>query len=307
MKKLRKYLVEVFGFSQSESKGFIIFFLLVLVFFILSNFLPDLIFQTEVSYKSNSIKIQDYIKEVPRQSSHNQRNILIKKRVSDPNTMSFMDWRNIGLDQKLADRIISFRLNGGRFNIKEDLKKIYGLSDSIYNEIDPYLAMAHFEPSKKRFSSFNNNYNKNRFEKKTETQNIHKQLPDLNKCDSSDLLFIKGIGPKRASRIIKYRNRLGGFKNINQLNEVYGIDSTVYINLISNTILKEDSAINKINLNAVSFEELLKHPYVDYNTCKVIINYRKQHGKFESLKDLKQIKIIDSDFLTRMGPYLQFL
>ncbi|QNL22471.1 helix-hairpin-helix domain-containing protein [Hyphobacterium sp. CCMP332] len=307
MKKLRKYLIEVFGFSQSESKGFIIFFLLVLVFFILSNFLPDLVFQPEISHNTNSIKIQDYIKEVPRQLSQTQRNSLNEKTVSDPNTMSFMDWRNIGLDQILADRIISFRLNGGRFIIKEDLKKIYGLNDSIYNEIDSYLAIAHIEPSKKRYSAFNNNFNKNRFKKKSEIPNIHEQLPDLNKCDSSDLLFIKGIGPKRASRIIKYRNRLGGFKNITQLKEVYGIDSIVFNNLISNTTLNEDSAIYKINLNTVSFEELLKHPYMDYNTCKVIINYRKQHGKFERLEELKQIKIIDSDFITRMGPYLQFL
>ena len=116
------------------------------------------------------------------------------------------------------------------------------------------LVMAQFEPSKKRFSSFNNSYNKKRFEKKTESQNIQQTIAWFKQiANSSDLLFIKGIGPKRASRIIKYRNRLGGFKNINQLNEVYGIDSTVYINLISNTILKEDSAINKINLNADFF------------------------------------------------------
>ncbi len=305
MKKLRKYLVEVFGFSQSESKGFIIFFLLVFIFFILSNFLPGLVFQTG-DYKSNSSKIQDFVKNASGQFVDKQKLNPKIKSVSDPNTMSFMDWRNLGLDQFLADRIIAYRLNGGIFMVKEDLKKIYGLNDSIYKEIAPYLALAPIKKSKKRLSSINK-FNKDRFVEKNEYRYIPEQLPDLNNCDSSDLLFIKGIGPKRAARIIKYRNRLGGFKNISQLKEVYGIDSAVFKNLISNSTLKEDSAIIKINLNAISFKDLLKHPYVDYNTCKVIINYRRQHGNFRSLEDLKQIKIIDSEFLARMEPYIQFL
>lgn len=46
---------------------------------------------------------------------------------------------------------------------------------------------------------------------------------DVNKADSAGFEKLYGIGPKLASRIVKYREWLGGFTHVEQVKEVYGI------------------------------------------------------------------------------------
>ncbi len=305
MRRFRKYLVEFFGFSHGESKGFIILLGFVIVFFALSSKIPALIFINNYGLESNSEKIDSFLEGAKLKSPKTSFKQKEKIQISDPNTMSFFDWTNIGLDQKLANRIISYRLHGGFFREKSDLKKVYGLSDSIYSEIDQYLRIKELEKPPKKYSG--TNYTNKKFDEyETSKTKIPIKKPDLNSCDSTELLFIKGIGSARASRIIKYRSKLGGFNNKNQLSEVFGLDSLVLENLMANTVLVNDSALSKMDLNSISFKDLLKHPYVDYNTCKVILNFRNQHGAFNSIDDLKKIKIIDNDFISKIEPYIQF-
>lgn len=45
---------------------------------------------------------------------------------------------------------------------------------------------------------------------------------NLNDADTTTLMLIHGIGPTFASRIVRYRDRLGGFTHKEQLLEVYG-------------------------------------------------------------------------------------
>lgn len=307
MKRVRKYFVEIFGFSQRESKGFLVFLVLVLIFFGLSNYLPSILFQTDFVTSHNSSKIQaflgDSVSEKHKVKAEKSENV----NIADPNTMSFFDWTSLGVDQYLADRIISYRLKGGQFKKKEDLKKIYGLNDSIYLEISQFLKVIQSGKAQIKYADVSK---KQKLYKKREDYNGLKKskiLPELNTCDSTDLLFIRGIGPARAARIIKYRMKLGGFQSKDQLSEIYGLDSLVLASLISNTVLKKEIRLNRIDINKVSFKELISHPYVDYNTCKVVLNFRKQHGKFSQIEDLKKIKIIDSLFIRKMEPYLEFL
>ena len=113
----------------------------------------------------------------------------------------------------------------------------------------------------------------------------------------------KGIGPALASRIIKYRNRLGGFVSTEQLKEVWGMPDSTF------QYLKERLTVNEIkvaqlNLNTTDFETLRKHPYINYTFAKVIEAYRRQHGNFVSADDLKKIPVITDSIYRKLLPYV---
>ena len=126
---------------------------------------------------------------------------------------------------------------------------------------------------------------------------------DINRADSADLLPLPGIGPVFAGRIIKYRNLLGGFANVEQLEEVYGM-SIETLDLIKDRVAIDTSAIHKIQLNSATFRELLRHPYLEYEDVKAIVNYRDFKDTIQSFKELQSNYILSDSLLRQVLPYL---
>lgn len=126
---------------------------------------------------------------------------------------------------------------------------------------------------------------------------------DLNHADTLDLQRLRGIGPSFARRITGYRNRLGGFVSVGQLLEVYGFDSARYEGIRSH-LRVDGAAIRQMNLNTLSFKELIAHPYMPYELAKEIALYRKRHKGIYSLDELKEMKSYDSVAFLRLRPYL---
>ena len=128
---------------------------------------------------------------------------------------------------------------------------------------------------------------------------------ELNKADSAQLTQVHGIGPSFAMRIIRYRYRLGGYYNKEQLKEVYGIDDAKY-NEIKNELTINRNAITKININTISFASLRQLPYLDYKQASALIEYRNQHGKYASMDDIRNVAIITPEIITKIEPYISF-
>lgn len=128
---------------------------------------------------------------------------------------------------------------------------------------------------------------------------------ELNTADSAQLTTVHGIGPSFAMRIIRYRYRLGGYYNKEQLKEVYGIDDAKY-NAIKDQLTINRGAITKININTISFASLRQLPYLDYKQASAIIEYRNQHGKYGSIDDIKNVAIITPEIITKIEPYISF-
>ena len=132
---------------------------------------------------------------------------------------------------------------------------------------------------------------------------IGSQPVDINRADSADLIPLPGIGPVFAGRIIKYRNLLGGFVSMNQLLEVYGMPEET-LDMIRESILVDTSAIFKLQLNSLTFRELLRHPYLDYEQVKALVNYRDFKGNIQSINELKSNYILSDSAMQRVMPYL---
>ncbi|WP_186754753.1 ComEA family DNA-binding protein [Echinicola salinicaeni] len=126
---------------------------------------------------------------------------------------------------------------------------------------------------------------------------------DFSEADSSLLQIVPGIGKTLAARIVKYREQLGGMYAKSQLLEVYGLKEEVAKGIFEYFVFNPE-VTSKIDINQVSVNELAGHPYVKYGEAKVIIAYREQHGDYQSLDDVLDIKIFTKDWLDRLRPYL---
>ncbi len=206
----------------------------------------------------------------------------------NPNDLSEETWRKIGLSDRQIKIIKNYEKKGGKFYKKEDLKKIYGISELEYKQLEPFIFIPKTESKIKKDKPI------------SESPPI---VLDLNIIDSSDLLQIPFIYAKLASRIILYRDALGGFVNKEQLLEVYGIDSNRY-QKISNYFIIHANDIRTIDINTATYSELIKHPYIDAYLTKTIIQLRKKKGSKISLEDLKKETRMYEELYNKLKPYL---
>ena len=128
---------------------------------------------------------------------------------------------------------------------------------------------------------------------------------DLNSADTTTLTLLHGIGPTFAQRIIRYRERLGGFASTEQLLEVYGFTPTLLGHIAPYLRLETDN-LRKINVNTAELKQLIKHPYVDYYFARDLVNLRSRGAIFTSPDDLRAIPTCNDTMLSRLLPYLEW-
>lgn len=209
----------------------------------------------------------------------------------DPNGLPVDDWVRLGLSPAQARAVKNFEAKGGKFETKEDVKKLFVISAERYQELEPYIVL----PEKKI--------------QNTAIQPITNHQPpapaviELNTADSSLLTSIKGIGPAFAKRILEYRERLGGFYSPDQLKEVYGIDEEKFA-AIRNSVKADPSYIRKININSAAAAEYRQLPYISWPVANALVNYRKAHGNFKSVEAIRACALITEELYRKIAPYL---
>ncbi len=223
----------------------------------------------------------------------------IELKSFDPNTATENDLLGLGLDEKTVKILLKYREKGGSFRTKEDLKKVYGLSDIDFLRINSYVQIAEKQPI--ALESPKNGQNNEIIKKVASGGNV---VIDLNKSNLEDFLVLRGIGRTFATRIIEHRERLGGFSSLNQLKEVYGLpDST--LRFIVPMLRLSTSPHRKIQINKSSVEELV-HPYLSKKQAEAMVRYRVNHGNFKSTDDLKKTGVFTDIMIEKLQPYLDF-
>ena len=209
----------------------------------------------------------------------------------DPNTITAPEWKKMGVNEKASLSILHYLNKGGRFRKKEDLKKIYTLSSTEYERLQPYILILDSVPEIK--------YQDNKvYLSRTKTV----ALVEVNAASKEELMTLPMIGEKRAEQIIKYRDLLGGFVVEDQLKEVYSIPDSVY-QLIKSKITINNSLIKHIHINSDSISSL-KHFYITKPIARLIVNYRLQHGAYKSVEDIKKLPLITDSLFGKIEHYL---
>jgi competence protein ComEA len=211
----------------------------------------------------------------------------------DPNRLDENGFTRLGFSLKQTRVILRYREKGGKFRHKEDFKKIYCITPSDFARLENYiLIQADTMDAKPAVKA----------RLPVEIKNSPAEIFDINTITQSELDSIRGIGPAIASSVIRYREKLGGFISIQQLREVYGIDSILFEKVSARLTLSLLKTV-RININN-GFEDELKHPYISRSLSHLIVNYRKLHGPFKSVEDLRKLALVNEELYVKLAPYL---
>jgi len=226
----------------------------------------------------------------------NKEKTFISLRPVDLNTAQYNELIKIGMPGYIAGTLLKFRKNGKKFNFVNDLKQVKGMNDSILEIVTPFIQFPAggevIQPDLVLEPAFE------------EEAKIHKKEKiNLNTADTSQLKNLNGIGSKLALRIVKYRDHLGGFYDINQLKEIYGLPDSTFTKILPDITL--DGEIKKIEVNKVDFTRIY-HPYINKKHASIIQNFIKQHQPITGINDLKKIEVIEHSFWDKIEPYLVF-
>lgn len=219
----------------------------------------------------------------------------------DPNNVSLQGLLKMGLPPRSAHIWVKYLSKGGRFKKPEDILKIYGLPPKWHQTALPYMHIA-----------FSSNEQPERgveshFPKKEWTKPAAKSCSpiDINTADTAAWQTLRGIGKVFANRIVKFRDKLGGFYAIEQVKETYGLADSVYQKILP-CLQLSNPTLKPLLINQASFNELASHPYLGYKAAKAILTWKDQHGPFTKMEDLEAIMALDRQLLTKAKPYLQF-
>lgn len=283
----KNVLREYFAFPRKERKGlavlFIIWFIVLIYSAYSKHFLEN--FRNKFDYKlivSEEIKIHDAQLLDSLSNNHNYPKRYYPKYF---NYIEEQDLINTGLKADVVRKILQAKDSG---------LKIFNISD--LNKLNIDTSSQNILKEKLKFFSEKKYFNKD-FIKVDKTV-----LVDLNNADTNSIDQIKGISKSLAKRVVNYRDKLGGFNRIEQLKEVWGMDSASYEILQNSTRLI--SAIKKININTAEMKVLGMHPYIGFPMAKLIVNYRIQHGNYVKIEDLFQIHVMNADIFSKIEAYI---
>jgi competence protein ComEA len=278
IEKIKDY----FQFNKKERNGILLLscLLLVLVVFYQFSYLLKQESKTDFSAFEKALAELEYEQE-PTIEKQNDSLFFF-----NPNTLNDKGWFALGFPERRLKTLRNFQKSGGVFKVKKDLKNCFAISNEFYNRVEAYVSI----PEMKRVEKL--------------VVKPAKQLVELNQADSLELVSVKGIGPFYAKQILKYRKELGGFVNYKQFAEIWGLENLEIQKLKQQTSI-DTLHIRKVNVNTIELEQLKLHPYLNYKQAKMIVNYRKQHGDFKQLKDIRKIKPISPELFRKIVPYFK--
>ena len=304
MYRLKNLLRSYLSFSRKELNGIFVLFVLILLVILSPRLYPLFLKDQKFDFDRFKMEAEDFRAaaakiEIPQGKINKKADKSSARPVYfnfDPNGLSESNWLKLGLSHKQIQVIRNYELKGGKFFRKEDLKKIYSISEKQYSMLEPFIMIGNTDVlSGKKTVKAN-------YKSAGIAENTLRPIIEINAADSLELERIRGIGPAFASRIIRFRKRIGGFYRKEQLLEIYGMDSLKYDQL-KDQIQVNSGLITKLNINTFTFDEIRHHPYLNYKQMNAIIQYRTQHGSYKSIDDLRKIAILNEEIIRKIEPY----
>ena len=232
---------------------------------------------------------------------YNVETVRRKLSAFDPNTADSTLLLSLGLQPWQVRSIYRYRAKGGIYRQPSDFARLYGLTVKQYKELLPYIHISdEYKPAAEvygRTDAVRSGRDTLRYPVKLQPG----QYVTLDDADTASLRKVPGIGRYYASRIVRYRNDLGGYVSVAQLSEIEGIPEAAlsYFRVTGGTV-------RKLNLNRLTLNELKHHPYINFYQARRIIDYRRLKGPLHSIDDLRLLKDFSQRDIERLRPYVEF-
>lgn len=232
---------------------------------------------------------------------YNVETVRRKLSAFDPNTADSTLLLSLGLQPWQVRSIYRYRAKGGIYRQPSDFARLYGLTVKQYKELLPYIHISdEYKPAAEvygRTDAVRSGRDTLRYPVKLQPG----QYVTLDDADTVSLRKVPGIGRYYASRIVRYRNDLGGYVSVAQLSEIEGIPEAAlsYFRVTG-------GAVRKLNLNRLTLNELKHHPYINFYQARRIIDYRRLKGPLHSIDDLRLLKDFSQRDIERLRPYVEF-
>jgi len=285
-----------FWYSKSQRNG-VLFLLIIIVVLQIAYFSLDSFSKSnDVSLLDSKEVLQlqkriDSLKKVKEQSKY-------KIFPFNPNFISDYKGYQLGMSVEEIDRLHRFRKQNKYVNSKQEFQNVTKVNDSLLDKIAPYFKFPDWVIQKQKKQPIAKVLKK-------EDKEVSISTTDVNLATAEDYTFIRGVGEKLSKRIINYRKKLQGFSYSSQLYEVWGLEPEIVDDFLQVFEIKEKPNIVKVNVNTATFKEVLKTPYVDYELCKQIFNYRDEVAELQSISELKKIESFPIEKYDRIVLYLK--
>lgn len=294
--RLKAWIRSFFGFSRSETNALLILLPLMVLLIFSEPACRYWFTNQELSFSKDSLRLDSLVAKWQwEKADSNPESVDRPLFRFNPNTASRDSLLQLGFSPSLARRIVNYRTKGGVFKIKSDLLKMYGTDTLLFQKLYSFIDLP-LIAEKKRKEFFKDSFPMRPIVATTKL--------DLNLADTAQLIKVYGIGPKFSLRIVEYRERLGGFVSMDQLNEVYRLDTTAVGRLKKKFFVLPDYHPRQIRLNTATEKELAAHPYISYKLAAAVVAYRFQHGYFASIEDLVNLKLVTEKDFQRIKPYI---
>jgi competence ComEA-like helix-hairpin-helix protein len=252
------------------------------------------------STKSQFADYQEKQDSIRKAQWRRQRDtIAIRMQVFDPNTADSSTLVHLGFKPWQAKNMVKYRAAGGKYRKPEDLKKLYGMTDSMYQALTPYIYIAREEVDSVAVDSLRKDSLPRWEEENKDT------ILNLRTADTVELKMIHGIGSYRARQIVRYREQLGGFVSVEQVLEAKGMENVDADSLLAHFWI-DSVKIEPMNVNSVGVQRLSRHPYLRFEQAQAIYELRRKKIRLDSIQQLQQIECISAETLEKIAPYLNF-
>lgn len=284
---------EYFSFSSREKQGIILLLILIGVCMgtpaLWEQYFPPVI-EEDSTFHADVHAFKVLLATADSNRSGKDCLRIVRRFHFDPNTITAEEWKELGVHTRTIQTIQHYLSSGGKFRRKEDLQRIYGLSPDLSRQLIPYVRIADIQ----------------RDTSKSPAVAFHprKVIIDINTADSLAWESLSGIGPVLAARIVKFRDKLGGFYAVQQVAETYGLSDSTFKKIQPSLQLGKVS-LTKLDINHMDEKSLAQHPYIRYKLARLIVLYRSNNGPFRALEDLKLLPLVDDSIYRKLEHYIK--
>ena len=271
-----------FWYTKNQRNG-ILFLLIIIIFLQLILHFKN--FDSQQLVDLSQPKITSYNKQLDSLKKKSSKKKKFKIYPFNPNYISDYKGYQLGMNIDEIDRLLAYREQKLYVNSAKEFQTITKISDSLLQKISPFFKFPDWVQKKNNYKNNQQRYIPNSRINVSEITTV-----DINKATLKDFTAIEGVDEYISERIIKYRSKLQGFSFKEQLFEVWGLDELMANKILSTFSIKNKPIIKKVNINTASFKEVLSNPYIDYELCIQIFDYRDEVAELQSISEIKNIE-----------------